>query len=257
MCPVAGGKDAKKQKLGDGTLPQSMLSNYLRKGEQLPPSLQSLSCIISARALPSCPCGSALAERRCLLPGAAKSTSKSSKAAKAAAAHVDEEQLMNRSFSLSRTRTPSYHLKIRCCCSMLGDMKTSGRAARGARAQKAAFSSSAYKPSSTRVHDMGEDIAFQAEMGDLPEIEDADAGPAAAAAAGAGAQDQVASPGGPNVSGVVSIPGFLFWAQTQPEHVACRSQLLRRRRRRTRRRSRQVTTVRSNASRFRLPGAER
>eukprot|EP01045_Picozoa_sp_COSAG04_P019127 COSAG04_NODE_1828_length_5472_cov_50.993179_3_plen_121_part_00 len=50
-CPVAGGKDAKKQKLGDGTLPQSMLSNYLRKGEQLPPSLPSWSCIISARAL--------------------------------------------------------------------------------------------------------------------------------------------------------------------------------------------------------------
>ena len=159
---------------------------------------------------------------------------------------------MNRSFRLSRTRTPSYHLKIRCCCSMLGDMKTSGRAARGARAQKAAFSSSAYKPSSTRVHDMGEDIGFQAEMGDLPEIEDADAGPADAAGA-AGAQDQVASPGGPNVSGVVSIPGFVFWAQTQPELVACCSQLLRRRRRRTRRRSRQVTTVRSNASRFRLP----
>ena len=163
---------------------------------------------------------------------------------------------MNRSFRLSRTRTPSYHLKIRCCCSMLGDMKTSGRAARGARAQKAAFSSSAYKPSSTRVHDMGEDIGFQAEMGDLPEIEDVDAGPADAAGA-AGAQDQVASPGGPNVSGVVSIPGFVFWAQTQPELVACCSQLLRRRRRRTRRRSRQVTTVRSNASRFRLPGAER
>ncbi len=51
------------------------------------------------------------------------------------------------------------------------------------------------QPTSTRVHDMDEDIAFQAELGDLPDIQDMDTTDDAAAAAPA----EIASPSAPNV----------------------------------------------------------
>ncbi len=51
------------------------------------------------------------------------------------------------------------------------------------------------QPTSTRVHDMDEDIAFQAELGDLPDIQDMETTDDAAAAASA----EIASPSAPNV----------------------------------------------------------
>ena len=88
--------------------------------------------------------------------------------------------------------------------SMLGDLHATAKRPAAAKQAKAAFSSSAYKPTSTRVDNMDTDMAFAAEMEDLPDIDDMDTGDdSAAAAAAAAAAADVTSPNGANVRGEV------------------------------------------------------
>ena len=84
--------------------------------------------------------------------------------------------------------------------SMLGGLQATAKRPAAAKQAKAAFSSSAYKPTSTRVDNQDTDMAFAAAMEDLPDVDDMDTGddPAAAAAAA-----DVTSPNGANVRGEV------------------------------------------------------
>ena len=77
-----GGKDSKKQKT-DSSLPQSMLSSFLKKGWCSP--FQRVDHIDRGRLLTRTICP--------LVSTGAVKTKKVSKAAKAAAAHVDEDAL--------------------------------------------------------------------------------------------------------------------------------------------------------------------
>lgn len=209
-----GGKDSKKQKTGDSSLPQSMLSSFLRKGRRSPPvpphgrlldRLLLMRAVHHARWLDRS--GEVIESfqgregGRC--PRGRRGSDEQVWIRVTAAAAVCSDLLGN-------CRRPR---------SMLGQMKGSGiRRPAAPRPQAKAFSSSAYKvrcttsvglnvvqplstplclqPTSTRVHDMDEDIAFQAELGDLPEIQDMDTGGDDAAAA---APPEIASPSAPNV----------------------------------------------------------